>query len=98
MAGTENLLTYTFSKLATLTSFDAPNASFNIFYNLHTTPSRIGEVASAAGVKDLLLSHITPQTENKIPQVTELIRAQGYTGEIEAAKDLTVINLLDDDH
>ena len=71
-----------------------PNDSFNIFYALHTTPSRIGEVANAAGVKKLLLSHITPQTENSIPQVKKLIRAQGYTGKIKAAKDLKVINLM----
>lgn len=70
-----------------------PNPSFNIFYNLHTTPSRIGEVAYEANVKKLLLSHITPQTEDKISQVKELIRAQGYTGKIKTAKDLQVINL-----
>ena len=72
-----------------------PNDSFNIFYALHTKPSRIGEVAYAAGVKKLLLSHITPQTENRIPQVKDLIRAQGFTGEIKTAKDLKVINLHD---
>ena len=72
-----------------------PGPSFGIFYALHTTPSRIGEVANAAGVKKLVLSHITPQTENKIPQVRKLIRAQGYTGKIKAAKDLKVFNLHD---
>ena len=75
-----------------------PGPSFNIFYALHTTPSRIGEIAASAEVKNLLLSHITPQTENSILQVKSLIRAQGYSGEIEAAEDLDVINLMDHDH
>ena len=35
--------------LATDTSV---SPEFNIFYTLHTTPSRIGQVAHAAGVKD----------------------------------------------
>ncbi len=70
-----------------------PKPSLNIFYKLHTTPSRIGEVAHKADVKKLLLSHIAPLTEGKIPQVKKLIRAQGYTGKIKAAEDLQVINL-----
>jgi len=81
-----------------LPSDTPPGPSFNIFYDLHTTPSRIGEVANAAGAKKLLLSHITPQTEDIIPQVKELIRAQGYTGEIKTAEDLKVINLMKHHH
>ncbi len=69
-----------------------PNPSLKVFYNLHTTPSRIGEVAHKAHVKTLLLSHITPLTEGKIPQVETLIRAQGFTGNILTANDLQVIN------
>ena len=75
-----------------------PSDMFNIFYSLHTTPSRIGEVASAANVKKLILSHITPQTEGKFKTLKSMIRAQGYTGKIKMAEDLKVYNLLDDDH
>ena len=71
-----------------------PGPSFNIFYALHTTPSRIGQVASEAGVSKLVLSHITPLTEGKFKSLKELIRAQAYTGKIKFAKDLKVYNLL----
>ncbi len=64
-----------------------------VFFALHTTPSRIGEVARSAGVKKLLLSHITPVTEPRLRDVKSLIRAQGFTGKIKTAKDLKVINL-----
>ncbi|VAW55391.1 hypothetical protein MNBD_GAMMA07-647 [hydrothermal vent metagenome] len=63
------------------------------FFQLHTTPSRIGEVARSAGVKHLLLSHITPITEPRIKEVKALVRAQGYVGGMKVAKDLKVINL-----
>ena len=77
-----------------------PGPSFNIFYALHTTPSRIGEVATQADVNSLVLSHITPQTEGKFDMLKSMIRAQGYNGKIKVAKDLKVYNLLptkDDD-
>lgn len=74
-----------------------PNASFDIFYALHTTPSRIGEVARMAGVRKLVLSHITPQTEPEIPAVQQLIRAQGFEGDMSVARDLKVYNLLEHD-
>lgn len=60
---------------------------------LHTTPSRMGAVAAEAMVKTLVLSHITPNTENNLKEVKQLVRAQGYTGKIREAKDLTVFNL-----
>lgn len=62
---------------------------------LHTTPSRMGAVAAEAMVKKLVLSHITPNTENNLKEVKRLVRAQGYEGKITAAKDLTVFNLSD---
>jgi len=71
-----------------------PGPSFNIFYALHTTPSRIGEVAAQAGVGSLVLSHITPQTEGKFKILKSMIRDQGYKGKIKVAKDLKVYNLL----
>lgn len=67
-----------------------------IFHVLHTSPSRMGEVAAAAGVKKLILSHITPVTEPRLDQVKQLVRAS-YQGKIESARDLAVYNLGDDD-
>lgn len=63
------------------------------FINLHTTPTRIGEVAVASGVKTLLLSHITGITEPKLPDIKRIIRKQGFAGRLAAAYDLKVINL-----
>jgi len=71
-----------------------PSPAFEFFYRLHTTPSRMGEVATAANVKMLMLSHITLQSENEIPNMKQLIRDQGFTGIIEATRDLRVYNLL----
>ncbi|MBL1277948.1 MAG: MBL fold metallo-hydrolase [Ectothiorhodospiraceae bacterium] len=62
---------------------------------LHTTPSRMGEVAATAMVKKLVLSHITPITSPQLHEVRHLVRAQGFTGKIKAAKDLKVFNLGD---
>lgn len=62
---------------------------------LHTTPSRMGEVAAAAMVKKLVLSHITPNTEDNLKEVKRLVRAQGYRGKIKAARDLRIFNLGD---
>lgn len=67
-----------------------------VFMQLHTTPSRIGQVAAAANVKTLVLSHITPMTENITKEIKAAIRAQGFTGKIKVAKDLKVYNLDDD--
>ena len=75
---------------------DGPNDA--VFFSLHTTPSRIGEVANAANVKNVLLSHLTKVTQDRIPEIKQLIRNQGYRGDIEAADDLQVINLLDRHH
>ncbi|HEC20123.1 MAG TPA: MBL fold metallo-hydrolase [Gammaproteobacteria bacterium] len=66
-----------------------------VMFQLHTTPSRMGEVAAAAMPKKLVLSHITPNTASNLDEVKALIRAQGYTGKIKAAKDLKVFNLGD---
>lgn len=63
------------------------------FINLHTTPTRIGEVARDANVKKLVLSHITPITEPNLDLVKDSIRAAGYQGKITVAKDLKVYNL-----
>ena len=74
---------------------DEPNSSPRdaVFFALHTTPSRIGQVAEAANVKQVLLSHLTRVTQDRTPEIKQLIRAQGYRGKIKAAEDLQVINL-----
>lgn len=66
------------------------------FSILHTTPARIGEVASAANVKKLVLSHLTPQTEGNLKLVKTQIREAGYHGAMKVAKDLKVFNLHDE--
>ena len=66
-----------------------------VFHALHTSPTRIGEVAAAANVKKLVLSHITPVTEPRLDQVKQLIR-QNYHGRIRAAQDLMVFKLYAD--
>lgn len=69
------------------------------FFLLHTTPSRMGEVAAAANPKKLVLSHLTPNTEPNIDIVEDAIRAKGYTGRISVANDLKVYNVgYDYDH
>ena len=67
--------------------------AYGLFHVLHTNPSRMGEVASSANVKTLLLSHITPVTEPRLNIVKAEVKAAGYTGKIKAAKDLKVFNL-----
>ena len=66
-----------------------------VFQALHTTPMRMGQVAAAAGVKTLVLSHITPITEPNLTAIKAEIRAQGFTGHIRATRDLKVYNLDD---
>lgn len=75
---------------------DGPNDA--VFFALHTTPSRMGEVATAANAKTLLLSHLTKVTQNRVPEIKTLIRNQGYHGNIDEAEDLQVINLLNKHH
>lgn len=68
-----------------------------LFHVLHTSPTRLGEVAAAANVKELVLSHITPVTEPRLKLVKQIIRGQGFNGEIEEAEDLDVYNFEADD-
>ena len=48
---------------------------------LHTAPAKLGEVARAAGVKRLLLSHIPGLVEARRPEVPRSIR-RSYKGPI----------------
>lgn len=93
--GTSNL--ETFADQAKLLIYDTAIMDADIppqaiFKNLHTTPTRIGEVANIANVGKLILSHITPATESRIAEVKTLI-TKNYTGVVEAADDLSVYNL-----
>ncbi len=64
-----------------------------LFHILHTQPSLIAEVAREADVDTVLLSHLTPVTSPRVDLVKDLIRDNGYTGDIEEAEDLEVYNL-----
>jgi ribonuclease BN (tRNA processing enzyme) len=68
-----------------------------VFHALHTSPTRLGQVAAAAHPRHLLLSHLTPVTEPNIKTIKDIIRSQGYHGHISAAHDLAIYNLGDDD-
>jgi ribonuclease BN (tRNA processing enzyme) len=68
-----------------------------LFHTLHTQPSLIANVAISAGVKTLVLSHLTPVTSPRVDEVKDIIRNAGFTGKIKEAKDLKVYNLGDDD-
>ena len=65
----------------------------SLFHLLHTSPTRIGQVAAEANAGKLLLSHITPVTESRMDIVIRSIRDEGYNGKIKIAKDLKVFNL-----
>jgi ribonuclease BN (tRNA processing enzyme) len=74
-----------------------PDVSVNpkdaVFFQLHTTPSRLGVVARESHVDTLVLSHLTPVTEPRLDEVKTAIRAQGYNGRIRVAADTRVYNL-----
>lgn len=68
-----------------------------LFHILHTQPSLIAGVAKTAGVKTLVLSHLTPVSSPRIDEIVSIIEGAGFTGKIKQAKDLKVYNLGDDD-
>jgi ribonuclease BN (tRNA processing enzyme) len=76
----------------------ALNPKDALFFQLHTTPSRLGVVARESHVDKLVLSHLTPVTEPRLDEVKTLIRAQGYTGRISVAEDDKVYNLGGHEH
>lgn len=63
-----------------------PPASPAVLYTLHTPPAAIGELADAAGVHRLLLSHLSPSTEESREAVFNSIRNR-YTGPMSQAVD-----------
>jgi ribonuclease BN (tRNA processing enzyme) len=67
------------------TVLDPPAAS-PLLYRLHTAPARIGEVAAQAGVKALVLSHLTPSVE-AAPEAVLASIAGRYRGPVRFAED-----------
>jgi ribonuclease BN (tRNA processing enzyme) len=63
-----------------------PPGSAETLYSLHTPPHAIGQVAEAAGVHSLLLSHLSPSTELNADAVLQSIR-QSYRGPARMAED-----------
>ena len=63
-----------------------PPGSPAILYSLHTPPHAIGELAKAAGLHGLLLSHISPAIDANRDAVLASIR-QSYAGPVTVAKD-----------
>ena len=64
---------------------DPPGSPKNL-YDLHTSPRRIGEVATMARVDSLLLSHLPPTVERNEAEVMQSVRAM-YTGDVRFAQD-----------
>ncbi|HEY2679393.1 MAG TPA: MBL fold metallo-hydrolase [Steroidobacteraceae bacterium] len=63
-----------------------PPASPAILYTLHTPPQTIGVVAKLAGVHALLLSHLSPATDEMHDAVLQSIR-QNFAGPVTFAQD-----------
>jgi ribonuclease BN (tRNA processing enzyme) len=63
-----------------------PPGSPAVLYTLHTPPRAIGQLAKEAGVRALLLSHLSPAVEHARDAVLESIR-HGYAGPVELARD-----------
>lgn len=64
---------------------DPPGSPPNL-YELHTPPKRIGEVARAAGVRTLILSHIPPAVEPRKGEVLASVR-RAFEGDVRFARD-----------
>jgi len=64
---------------------DSPGSP-EILYTLHTPPKAIGEVARDAGIKQLLLSHLSPAVDNARTQVEASI-GNAYQGPLQFAQD-----------
>ena len=69
-----------------------PPGSAPGLYSLHTPPKRIGEVAAAAHVRSLVLSHLPPAVEHAREEVLASVRA-GYAGPVRFANDCMRIDL-----
>jgi ribonuclease BN (tRNA processing enzyme) len=86
LADGANLLVYD------TTVFDPPGSAKPL-YDLHTTPSRIGEVASAAGVGSVLLSHVATDVDRRQDEVLRSVRAR-FGGDVRFAEDCMTVVLV----
>jgi ribonuclease BN (tRNA processing enzyme) len=69
-----------------------PPGSPQKLYDLHTPPRRIGEIASAASVRSLLLSHIPPNVEKAKDDVLRSVH-ETFKGDARFAEDCMRIDL-----
>ena len=70
--------------------FDPPGSPKPL-YDLQTTPSRMGEVATAAHVQSVLLSHVAPDVDRRKDEVLRSVRAK-YEKDVRFAADcMTVV-------
>ena len=69
-----------------------PPGSPRSLYDLHTPPRRIGEIAAAASVKSVLLSHVTQPVLRSKEAVIRSVRA-AYAGEVIIAEDCMRVDL-----
>jgi ribonuclease BN (tRNA processing enzyme) len=80
----------TLARGANLLVYDAavldPPAAPEQLYQLHTAPRRIGEVAAAAGVGQVVLSHLSVSVSDNAAAVKTSI-AQHYAGPVQLAED-----------
>ena len=67
------------------TVLDPPGSPAGL-YDLHTAPHRIGEVAAAARVKAVVLSHIPPNVEKEKESVVQSVK-ESYRGKVDMAAD-----------
>ena len=65
-----------------------PDSAGGVARKLHMTPTRIGEIAAGAAVKNLVLSHRMLRTFGQESNALESIRSN-YAGPIEFAEDLS---------
>jgi ribonuclease BN (tRNA processing enzyme) len=79
IAGGSNLLVFNCAVLD-------PPESPAVLYTLHTPPHTIGQIARQAGVKRLLLSHLSPSTELRHDVVLKSIQ-ENYAGPATLAED-----------
>jgi ribonuclease BN (tRNA processing enzyme) len=74
------------------TVLDPPGSPKNL-YDLHTAPQRIGEIAAAARVKSVLLSHLPPAVEKAHDEVLASVEAT-FKGDARFAEDCMRIDLM----
>lgn len=64
-----------------------PEGAGKVARNLHAQPSKIGEIAAAAGVKNLLLSHFMRRSLEQLSESVSLVKV-AYEGRVILATDL----------